>query len=115
MLLRAFVGRVGDESFMQMDDPDLIRSVTEALRPLLGLRGDPERTWVQRWPEAMPQYNVGHGEWLESVDSAMSGEPGLFLAGASYRGIGVPDCVRQGQETAQRIAGLVSQPAEARA
>jgi oxygen-dependent protoporphyrinogen oxidase len=63
----------------------------------------------------MPQYKVGHGPWVEAVDRAMSAEPGLFLAGASYRGIGVPDCVRQGQETAQRMASLVSQPAEARA
>jgi oxygen-dependent protoporphyrinogen oxidase len=115
VLLRAFVGWAGDASFMQRDDPDLVRSVTEALRPLLDLRGEPERTWVQRWPEGMPQYKVGHGPWVESVDRAMSAEPGLFLAGASYRGIGVPDCVRQGQETAQRMASLVSQPAEARA
>ena len=115
VLLRAFVGWARDESFMQQDDPDLIRTVTEALRPLLGLRGNPERTWVRRWPGAMPQYRVGHGPWLDAVDRAMSGQPGLFLAGASYRGIGVPDCVRQGQETAQRMARLVSRPVEARA
>ncbi|MBI4329266.1 MAG: protoporphyrinogen oxidase [Chloroflexi bacterium] len=109
VLLRAFVGWAEDSSFLDMDDPALIKSVTGALRPLMGLAGEPEHAWVQRWPEAMPQYRVGHLAWLDRVEHALAGYPGLYVAGASYRGIGIPDCVRQGEETAQRLRQAVSQ------
>ncbi len=94
---------------MEQDDAALVRQVTEALRPLLGIRGEPEQAWVHRWPQAMPQYRVGHLAWADAVEHTLAGCPGLFLTGASYRGIGVPDCIRQAKETAERFRGLVSQ------
>ena len=51
----------------------------------------------------MPQYKVDHTEWLDGVERELAGHAGLFLCGASYRGIGVPDCVRQGRDAAERI------------
>ncbi len=51
-LLRAFVGWANDDSFMEQDDPTLVRSVTEALCPLLGLHGDAEKRWIKRWPQS---------------------------------------------------------------
>ena len=111
VLLRAFVGSAGDESFLNRDDPDLVRLVAEGLRPLLGLRGEPSRAWVHRWPGAMPQYRVGHGARMDRLDQAMADHPGLFLTGASYRGIGIPDCIRQAQETAARMEQMVLQRA----
>jgi oxygen-dependent protoporphyrinogen oxidase len=109
VLLRAFVGNAGNETFADRDDADLVGMVAEGLRPLLGLRGEPSRVWVHRWPGAMPQYRVGHGDSMDELERAMAGHPGLFLAGASYRGIGVPDCIRQAQETADRIVRTISQ------
>jgi oxygen-dependent protoporphyrinogen oxidase len=94
---------------MDADDPDLVRQATEALRPLLGLAGEPDRAWVHRWPQTMPQYRVGHQAWLDSLESAWSLTPGLFFAGASYGGVGIPDCIRQAKEAAQRVRHLVSQ------
>ncbi len=57
----------------------------------------------------MPQYRVGHDAWLDALEQALAKCPGLFLTGASYRGISIPDCIRQAKETAQRIRGLVSE------
>jgi oxygen-dependent protoporphyrinogen oxidase len=94
---------------MEQDDPALVRSVTEALRPLLDLRGDAEKTWTQRWPRAIPQYQLGHQEWLDALELALADCPGLLLAGASYRGVGIPDCIHQGMEAAQAIRTLASQ------
>ena len=54
----------------------------------------------------MPRYRVDHTEWLDEVDRELAEHPGLFLCGASYRGIGVPDCVRQGRDTAERMRSL---------
>ena len=108
VLIRAFLGWAKDDSFVDQSDDALVGQVTEHLRPLLGLQGAPERAWVHRWPEGMPQYEVDHLAWLDSLDDALATHPGLLLTGASYRGIGVPDCVRQGKEAAQRVREMVA-------
>ena len=52
----------------------------------------------------MPQYEVGHLERVEAIERALAGRPGIFVSGSAYRGVGIPDCIRQAGETAQRIA-----------
>ena len=52
----------------------------------------------------MPQYVLGHPERLERIDSALAGHPGLALAGAAYRGVGIPDCIHSGEEAARSLA-----------
>ena len=102
VLLRAFMRAEIDASIGD-SDVKLIDAATEALRPLLGMTGAPERTWVHRWADGLPQYKVDHTEWLENVDRELDAHPGLFLCGASYRGVGVPDCIRQGRDAAERV------------
>ena len=102
-LLRAFLGGAGNDAFMEYTDSELAGIATETLRPILGIRGAPERFWVHKWHDGMPQYKVDHTEWLDALDGELAAFPELFLCGSSYRGIGVPDCVRQGRETAERI------------
>ena len=114
VLLRAFLGRSKDDSFLEYGDPELVEVATETLRPLVGIRGTPERAWVHRWAEGMPQYRVDHKEWLGGVDQESAKYPDLFLCGASYRGIGVPDCIRQGRDTAERIRAFALQDSRRR-
>ncbi len=102
VLLRVFM-RTETDASTGNSDADLIDAATEALRPLLGITGAPERTWVYRSADGLPQYKVDHTEWLESVDRELDAHPGLFLCGASYRGVGVPDCIRQGRDAAERV------------
>ncbi|MBM4406731.1 MAG: protoporphyrinogen oxidase [Chloroflexi bacterium] len=109
-LLRAFAGWSGDDSFMRQDDATLVRSVAEALRPLLSIQGEPEKTWVHRWVRAMPQYHVGHLAWIDSVQKALAAHPDVALTGAAFHGVGLPDCVRQGKEAAERV--LATAPAQ---
>jgi oxygen-dependent protoporphyrinogen oxidase len=52
----------------------------------------------------MAQYRVGHLERMDRVDKQMATQPGLYLAGAAYRGVGLPDCVREGTQAADKIA-----------
>ncbi|WP_376791046.1 protoporphyrinogen oxidase [Thermoflexus sp.] len=103
VLLRAFLGWAGDPEAIAAEDPVLVQRATKALRPLLGLRGDPVRVWVHRWPQAMPQYTVGHLERLAAIERALRPFPGLLLVGASYRGVGIPDLIRQAHEVAKRL------------
>jgi oxygen-dependent protoporphyrinogen oxidase len=51
---------------------------------------------------AMPQYEVGHHARLERIDDSLRSLPAVILAGSAYRGVGMPDCVRQGKEAAER-------------
>jgi len=53
---------------------------------------------------AMSQYRVGHLEQMDRVDQLMQAAPGLYLAGAAFRGVGLPDCVREGGAAAERAA-----------
>ncbi|MEI9811502.1 MAG: FAD-dependent oxidoreductase [Acidobacteriota bacterium] len=58
----------------------------------------------QRWSRAMAQYNVGHAERMQEVQERLVENPGLYLAGNAYSGIGIPDCIRTGREAARKIA-----------
>jgi oxygen-dependent protoporphyrinogen oxidase len=58
---------------------------------------------VNRWPKAMPQYTLGHLDRLTQLDAALSRYGGLVLTGAGYRGVGIPDCIREGAAAAGRI------------
>lgn len=53
----------------------------------------------------MAQYGVGHLERIERIERLRRQLPGLALAGNGYRGIGVPDCIRLGQEAAKQVLG----------
>jgi oxygen-dependent protoporphyrinogen oxidase len=63
---------------------------------------------VQRWQGGTPLYRVGHREWLSHVHAACAAAPGLWLAGAPYDGVGIPDCVRQARTTAAAVATHLS-------
>ena len=80
-----------------------IHAVAEReLRDLFGIEAKPRFAMVHRWPQSMPQYTVGHMDRMKQV-TRLSREAGLHLAGNAYRGIGVSDCVRDGQEAAAAI------------
>ena len=51
----------------------------------------------------MPQYEVGHLDRVNEIEKLVSELPGLALAGNSYRGAGIPDCIRSGEEAADAI------------
>ena len=59
---------------------------------------------VSRWLQGMPQYTLGHPDRLVTIDERLAAHPGLFAAGAAYRGVGIPDCIRSGEAAAQAAA-----------
>lgn len=101
VLIRCFVGRAGSEKILQQDDESIVKAVAAELRELVGLQGEPTLSRVYRWPRAMPQYVVGHQARLQRIREHMAAWPGMLLAGAGYDGMGLPDCVRQGEEAAK--------------
>jgi oxygen-dependent protoporphyrinogen oxidase len=81
-------------------EPDL-DSVLGELHDLAKFSVRPLFTRVYRWPRAMAQYSVGHAARLEEIERLATAQPRLHLAGNGYRGIGIPDCIRSGQQAAQ--------------
>jgi oxygen-dependent protoporphyrinogen oxidase len=102
-LIRCFLGGTRDEAVLQLPDEEVLGIVREELRQILGLNAEPVFTRIYRWRGALAQYIVGHLERVQRIESLLKQLPGLALAGNAYRGIGVPDCVRSGEEAAQQV------------
>ncbi len=104
-LLRVFVGGALNEAVLSEDDAALVRIAREQIGPLLGIRGEPLFSRVNRYPRAMPQYLVGHARRVDAIEGCLARLPGLRLAGGAYRGVGIADCVRSGEEAADALLG----------
>ncbi|MGH9067174.1 MAG: protoporphyrinogen oxidase, partial [Acidimicrobiales bacterium] len=101
VLLRVSTGRWADDRPAQLDDEALVSAVHEELVEAMGISAPGPSTWrVARWPSSFPQYEVGHLDRVDRLESALGAAPGLVVAGASYRGIGIPSCIDQGQRAA---------------
>jgi oxygen-dependent protoporphyrinogen oxidase len=109
VLLRCFVGRAGCEDALPGSDEELVSLARQELCQTLGIELAPVLAVVFRWPNGMPQYNLGHLERLARVDRELAELPNLALAGA-LRGVGIPDCVASGEAAAEVVAG--KRPAE---
>ncbi len=103
LLARCYVGGVGREDILRLDDDALTIKVRTELAAVCGIHAEPSYTEVNRWWKAMPQYTIGHLDRLAQLDAAVSRYPGLVLTGAGYRGVGIPDCIRDGVVAAKRI------------
>jgi len=97
VLIRLYVGRAGDEEVVNLSDDVIVKMVLDDLKSIMNLQAKPEFTIVSRWKDAMPQYTVGHKDRLNLIRSKMEKElPGVILAGSSFDGLGIPDCIDQG-------------------
>jgi oxygen-dependent protoporphyrinogen oxidase len=79
-----------------------VRDLDAALAP----SSAPRSVAVSRWNRGLPQYHVGHLDRLDQVEATLTRWPKIALAGASFRGSGIPDCIRQGHAAALRVLGL---------
>ena len=104
-ILRVSLGRDGLPVLHLSDDEILQITLAEVGRHL-GIDIAPLETRVTRWPGAFAQYRPHHADWVDAVERSLPA--GLFVGGASYRGIGVPACVRQGRNIADRASKFVS-------
>ena len=102
-VLRCFVGRAGRHPALDLPDAELVSKVTRDVHSLCDVTSDPVTANVVRWERSLPQYSVGHLDRLRVIESKLRERGPIFLAGAGYRGSGIPDCIKQG-ETAADVA-----------
>jgi oxygen-dependent protoporphyrinogen oxidase len=107
-LVRAFVGGPGREASAEQGDEALIKMVREELAEIMGLRAEPEMVRVSRWTKANPQYDLNHLDRVAEMRRQADAHGGLALAGCAYDGVGVPDCIRQGQEAAGQVLSTLT-------
>lgn len=103
-LVRLYFGRAGGPDVTRWSDETLLQAARTELRETLGVRATPRSHRIHRWPHAMPQYHLGHPARLERIEQRLAARPTLALAGAAYRGIGIPDCIISGERAAGKVA-----------
>ncbi|MGE0825476.1 MAG: protoporphyrinogen oxidase [Candidatus Binatia bacterium] len=108
ILLRAFVGGALQSDLFQLDDEAMTTAVRGELADLLGIRAMPLFVRIARYPRSMPQYPVGHLGFVDTIEKRISQYCGLALAGSAYRGVGIADCVRGGEEAAEAVVSGLS-------
>jgi len=116
-LVRCFISGSRNEGVLEHSDEEILSIARRELQETIGLGADPLFSRMYRWKSVMAQYGVNHLERLERIDRSLSQFSSLALAGNGYRGIGVPDCIRSGNEAAGKLlaslglaAGKPAQP-----
>jgi protoporphyrinogen/coproporphyrinogen III oxidase len=104
-LVRASVGRAGDEHQLQRTDPDLLDLVRDEVARLLGVDRlpDPVDAAVFRWGGGLPQYEPHHRDRVAALRAALTAHPAITVAGAAYDGVGIPACVTSGWTAADTL------------
>ncbi len=105
-LLRVFFGGSRSPGTMELDDDELLTVVRAQLHELLGIDVKPLFHRIYRWQRANPQYDVGHLGRIEAIERALPEH--VLVTGSAYRGVGIPDCVHQAQETVNRLLDSMS-------
>ncbi|HEV2171339.1 MAG TPA: FAD-dependent oxidoreductase, partial [Candidatus Binatus sp.] len=108
ILARAFVGGELSREMMRLGDDEIVAAVRDEFRDLFGVSAAPGFTQVRRWPDSMPQYDVGHLARVAEIERIVAELPAFAIAGAAYRGVGIPDCISSGEKAADAIFAKLS-------
>lgn len=102
VLLRIFVGGAKNQELVMLKDEEMIRMIRRELKDILDLDAEPVMTKIYRWVKGMPQYVIGHLERVTEVEERSAKIPGLYIAGGSYRAVGIGDCADAGAKAAAK-------------
>lgn len=112
-VMRVSAGRTDDRRWLDLDSAELVSALAAELAET-GLVSAEDaaagrfEARVTPWPQSLPQYRPGHLERVAAVDACLADEtPGLAAAGAAFRGVGLPACIRGAQTAAAAVARTV--------
>jgi oxygen-dependent protoporphyrinogen oxidase len=107
--MRAFVGGARDPDAIAKRDDELVAVAMAALRPVLGISAEPTFTRVYRFERKSAQHEVGHMERMAAIDARLAANPGVFITGSGFRGVGIPDCVADARATARKVVEWITE------
>lgn len=114
LLVRIFMGGSSHPEMMQWSDEKLTQVASDELGEMIGWKGSSRWSKVIRWVNAMPQYDVGHVAKVSEMEAGLAAKaPSIRVAGASFNGVGIPQCIRSGRRTTEQLSelfGLSSTP-----
>jgi oxygen-dependent protoporphyrinogen oxidase len=102
-LVRAFFGGKAADRLMRCGNDETAAVARMELARILGPLPEPQMTVVRRWPRSLPQYGVGHLERMKELAERVAGLDGLWLLGNGYRGVGLPDLIRDARTAARQF------------
>lgn len=97
VLLRVYIGRYGEGDVTGFDDGRLLAIAQQEIKETVNIIAEPNFQRIIRYPKAMPQYNMGHLDRIARIQVKLAEHPGLFMAGAMFNGVGIPDCIASGE------------------
>jgi oxygen-dependent protoporphyrinogen oxidase len=103
VLIRVMIGGSERPDLLTRSDADLMGLAMGSLDRAWGLASGPERTWVMRHADAIPQYPVGHRALLGAIAGRLDLLPGIHLAGNGYRGVSVASLLEDATRVAERV------------
>ena len=86
---------------------ELVALTVDDLRILLGITGRPTFEHCMLYPKAIPQYEVGYGQFKSCMEELESKAPGLFFAGHYRHGISLSDSLCSGFDVADRLEAFL--------
>jgi oxygen-dependent protoporphyrinogen oxidase len=108
-LLTNFIGGATDPAIAQMGEDEIVEQVNQDLQKAVIQPGStPKPLAVHLWSKAIPQYNLGHLQRLETIENSLKPYSGLFLSSNYLDGVALGDCVRRGEEMAQSVLAATS-------
>lgn len=110
VMLRCFVGGAKREDLAEQDEDTMSAMVKEELRVIMGITEEPVLCKVYHNKKANVQYRVGHANLIESIGKEIDSLPGIFLTGSAYTGIGIPDCIQNGNRAAEAALNFLNVP-----
>jgi oxygen-dependent protoporphyrinogen oxidase len=105
VLLRGFVGGPHNQEILKRSDEELVQIVLAEFHDILGLNPFAKQLFsrIYRWHLGMPQYTLGHLDRIKLIEERSADIPGFALAGGSYRGVGVPNCIESGERAVSKV------------
>jgi oxygen-dependent protoporphyrinogen oxidase len=101
--VRAFFGGAAAHELLGAGDEEIAGLARLELERVLGRLPASVMTLVRRWPRALPQYAVGHLERMAELFARVEAMGGIWLLGNGYRGVGLPDLVRDSRVAAREF------------
>lgn len=108
VLIRVFVGGAKNAQLVDLGDQEMLDIVKSELKEIMGINVEPKVTKIYRWKKGMPQYVMGHLDRVAEIEKRVAENPGLYLVGGSYKGVGVGDCMDQGYNAAINAVELIT-------
>lgn len=105
-LMRLSSGRAGERAIEKLEDFALVEQLHRDLVEATRITAEPVQYFVQRWPEAIPQLEIGHLDLISQLRQDLELHPGVMIAGSSYDGLGLATCLRSGERAAKSCLAL---------